>query len=1073
MKPYLCPELDLTFTNQNSMTRAKTLIVLALTVFAGGSMFGQCSDLFFSEYVEGSGNNKAIEVYNPTGAAIDLADYEIHRFNNGATTNPYILDMEGMIGAFDVFVAANPNAANAFAAAADTLDAITFYNGDDALLLIYAPTADTLDVIGELGVDPGSNWPVGTGATSEFTLVRMATVDGGSNDWAANAMTWDVLPQNDSSAIGSHMSNCEAAASACSDLFFSEYIEGSGSNKAIEVYNPTAGMIDLEDYEIHRFNNGATTNPDILDMQGMLAGYDVFTAVNPSALAVFQVQADTLDDITFFNGDDALLLINSVTGDTLDVIGNFGEDPGSSWPVDTGSTANYTLVRMQSVDGGTSDWSVGADTWIAYGINDSAFFGSHVSNCEILASGCDGIFFSEYIEGSGNNKALEIYNASSAAIDLTSVQIHRFNNGNNVNPDTFDIQGMISPYDVYVVANSNADPAILAVADTTGSATFYNGDDYLLLIDISTNDTLDAIGVLGVDPGANWPVGIGATSEFTLVRMFNVTEGTSDWTVSETQWNVFPQNTFDFIGEHDNVCAPPSEDTEVAFAASSTIVNEGDGSVSFDIEIVNPINDTVAVDVTIMMSSTATNGADYMFMDTTIVFAANASAPITLSALLTDDTDLESDETIVLLLSNATNGALIGSDSVFTITIEDNDYPVYPIGLITADADNNGVADSLGVRCEIRGLVYGVNLSGSGLQFALRDSTDGIAVFSFSVVSGYVVAEGDSLVVQGFVDSFNGLAELVPDSIFLASSGNTISDPVVVTAFDETTENEYIQLDCVTLIDASAWPADGSNANVEFTNGVDTFTVRIDRDTEVDGSPAPVGYIKLRGIGSQFDSSTPALGGYQLFPQTLADIMPLGAETADLSTAADATDESAGTYTFSVYVGNANPDSTMISLAVDASSTATEGTDFTVDAFSYDLVGCGDSDTVMITVSITDDSDVEGDETVVLNLTSSDAGTMITTATLTLTITETDNIRDLLPAGLVKAYPNPGQDFIRIESEVVMSRATLINLSGQTVRANEETTQQVDMNTTGLPAGIYLLQVETADGVWMQRWVKQ
>lgn len=1054
------------------MTRAKTLIVLALTVFAGGNMFGQCADLFFSEYVEGSSNNKALEVYNPTGAAIDLADYEIHRFNNGATTSPYILDMEGMIGAFDVFVAANSNAANAFTAAADTLDAITFYNGDDALLLIYVPTADTLDVIGELGVDPGSSWTVGTGATGEFTLVRMPTIGGGTNDWTTNTMTWDVLPQNDSSSIGSHMSNCEAS-TACTELFFSEYIEGSGSNKAIEIYNPTAGMIDLEDYEVHRFNNGATTNPDILDMQGMLAGYDVFTAVNPNAIAVFQAQADTLDDITFFNGDDALLLINSMTGDTLDAIGNFGEDPGSNWPVDTGSTANYTLVRMQSVDGGTDDWSVGADTWIAYGVNDSAFFGSHVSNCEILASGCDGLFFSEYIEGSSSNKALEIYNASSAAIDLTSIQIHRFNNGNNVNPDTFDVQGMLAAYDVYVVGNSSADPAILAVSDTTGSATFYNGDDYMLLIDITTNDTLDAIGVLGVDPGSSWTVGTGATGEFTLVRMFNVTEGTGDWAVGETQWNVFPQNTFDDLGEHSNVCAPPADDTEVSFAAKSAVVNEGDGSISFDIEIVNPINDTVAVDVTIMMSSTATNGVDYTFMDTTVVFAANASMPITLSAMLTDDTDIETDETIVLLLSNATNGALIGSDSVFTVTIEDNDYPVYPIGLITADADNNGVADSLDVRCEIRGLVYGVNLSGGGLQFALRDSTDGIAVFSFTPVSGYTVAEGDSLVVQGVVDNFNGLAELVPDSIFLASSGNTIADPVAVTVLDETTENEYVQLNCVTLVDASGWPADGSSSNVQFTNGVDTFTVRIDSDTEIDGSAAPVGYINLRGTGSQFDSSTPALGGYQVFPQTLADLMAHGAETADLSIATDATDESAGTYTFSVYLGNANPDSTMISLAVDASSTATEGTDFTIDAFSYDLVGCKDSDTAMVTVTITDDSDVEGDETIVLNLTSSDAGTAITTATLTLTITETDNIRDLLPAGLVKAYPNPGQDFIRIESEVVMNRATLINLSGQTVRASEETTQQIDMNTTDLPVGIYLLQVETVDGVWMQRWVKQ
>lgn len=1046
---------------------------MVLMMFGATGAFAQCSDLFFSEYIEGSGSNKSIEVYNPTGSMMDLADYEIHRFNNGATTGGDILDMEGMIAPFGVYTAVNPSADAAMLAVADTLDDITFFNGDDALLLIYAPTNDTIDIIGVLGVDPGSGWTVGTGATNNHTLTRMMSVGAGETDWAVASMTWDVNPIDDFSFVGGHMSDCESAASACSDLFFSEYVEGSSSNKAVEVYNPTAMAIDLTDYQIHRYNNGSTTSPDTLDMVGMLMGYDVYTAVNPSADALLIAEADTLHSITFYNGDDALVLLNVNTGDTLDIIGIVGVDPGSNWPVGTGSTANHTLVRMQSVDGGTTDWGVSADSWDVLVNNDFSNFGSHVANCEILASGCDGIFFSEYVEGSGSNKVLEIYNASNASVDLTTIQIHRYNNGGTTFVDTFDMQGTIAPYDVYLIGNDNADPTILSLFDTTGSATFYNGDDYLLLIDITTNDTLDIFGEFGVDPGSGWPVDTGFTNNHTLVRQFNVTEGTDDWAVSSTQWDVYPSNTFSFLGEHDNVCAPPADDTEIEFASAGAFASEGDGTASFDIELVNPINDTVAVDVMVMMSSTATAGADYTFADTTVVFAANSTGPVSLSVALIDDLDVEADETVELVLKNATNGAIIGSDSVYTLTITDNDYPVYPIGLITADADGDGVADSLDVRCEIRGIVYGVNLSSGGLQFNLRDTTDGIAVFSFNQVSGYVVTEGDSLVVQGEVDSFNGLAELVPDSIFLASSGNALTPAVVVTALDETTENEYVQLNCVQIIDTTQWPDEGSNSNVDFTNGTDTFTVRIDRDTEIDGSEAPLGYIKLRGIGSQFDGSDPRTEGYQLFPQTLADIMPLGAETADLSTGADATDESAGTYTFEVYFANANPDSTKITLAVDASSTATEGTDFTVDAFSYDLVGCDESDTAMITVTITDDTDVEGDETVVLILTSSDSATVLTTDTLTLTITETDNIRDLLPAGLIKAYPNPGKDFIRIESSVLMDQATLINLNGQTVRALSQTSQTMDLNTSDLPAGIYLLQVETAEGVWMQRWMKQ
>jgi predicted extracellular nuclease len=45
------------------------------------------ADLFFSEYIEGSSNNKALEIYNNTGAAIDLAEagYVVQLYFNGST----------------------------------------------------------------------------------------------------------------------------------------------------------------------------------------------------------------------------------------------------------------------------------------------------------------------------------------------------------------------------------------------------------------------------------------------------------------------------------------------------------------------------------------------------------------------------------------------------------------------------------------------------------------------------------------------------------------------------------------------------------------------------------------------------------------------------------------------------------------------------------------------------------------------------------------------------------------------------------------------------------------------------
>ena len=63
----------------------RKLFILALAAVSVNSLAAQCNELFISEYIEGWSNNKAIEVYNPTGSAIDMADYRLERYSNGAT----------------------------------------------------------------------------------------------------------------------------------------------------------------------------------------------------------------------------------------------------------------------------------------------------------------------------------------------------------------------------------------------------------------------------------------------------------------------------------------------------------------------------------------------------------------------------------------------------------------------------------------------------------------------------------------------------------------------------------------------------------------------------------------------------------------------------------------------------------------------------------------------------------------------------------------------------------------------------------------------------------------------------
>jgi hypothetical protein len=83
---------------------------------------------------------------------------------------------------------------------------------------------------------------------------------------------------------------------------------------------------------------------------------------------------------------------------------------------------------------------------------------------------------------------------------------------------------------------------------------------------------------------------------------------------------------------------------------------------------------------------------------------------------------------------------------------------------------------------------------------------------------------------------------------------------------------------------SGTWPAAGSSANLMLTDGADTVTFRIDSDTDIDGQPEPAWPVDVIGIGSQFDSSPPYDGGYQIFPRYYAtDFLPAGTIPVELS----------------------------------------------------------------------------------------------------------------------------------------------------------------------------------------------
>jgi hypothetical protein len=150
-------------------------------------------------------------------------------------------------------------------------------------------------------------------------------------------------------------------------LWFSEYVEGSSTNKALEITAQARSV--LAGCKVSAHFNGKSEATVIATLSGVLEAGQVLTLCT-SALA--EKLADTCDQVgnLTFNGDDGVSL--SCAGKVLDVIGQLGVDPGDAWGTDPNTTAEHTLRRRCSVRSGDplgSDPFDPSTEWQAYPVD--------------------------------------------------------------------------------------------------------------------------------------------------------------------------------------------------------------------------------------------------------------------------------------------------------------------------------------------------------------------------------------------------------------------------------------------------------------------------------------------------------------------------------------------------------------------------------------------------------------------------------------------------------------------------------------------------------------------------------
>lgn len=311
------------------------------------------SELFISEYIEGSSYNKAIEIANYTGASVDLSNYSIRKQSNGSG-NWSNLSLSGTLANGDVYIIANTAASSAITNVADltTSSSSLNFNGNDPVALFNGSTL--VDVIGT--PNGGSGY-----FAKDRTLVRKSSIDTPNTTYTINE--WNIEVKNNFNFIGYH----EGSTPVAFDLFISEYIEGSSYNKAIEIANHTGASVDLSDYSIRKQSNGSGSWSN-LSLSGTLANGDVYVVANASSSSSIANNADltTYSSSITFNGNDPVALFKGST--LIDIVGT--QNGGSGY-----FAKDVTMVRKSSVDQPNTTYTT--DEWLFKSKDEFGFIGYH------------------------------------------------------------------------------------------------------------------------------------------------------------------------------------------------------------------------------------------------------------------------------------------------------------------------------------------------------------------------------------------------------------------------------------------------------------------------------------------------------------------------------------------------------------------------------------------------------------------------------------------------------------------------------------------------------------------------
>ena len=512
-----------------------------------------------------------------------------------------------------------------------------------------------------------------------------------------------------------------------------------------------------------------------------------------------------------------------------------------------------------------------------------AAVGGVVAAATPAGAAASSLFFSEYVEGSSNNKALEIYNGTGADVSLGGYSVVQYFNGGVTAGLTIPLSGTLAAGDVYVIAHASADPAILAQADVTNGSGFFNGDDAIALV--GPSGTIDVIGQIGFDPGTEWGSGLTSTADNTLRRLPTICAGRADGSATfdpSAEWEGLATNTFDGLGAHTATCGGGPTDT--APSVASVFPASGATGIAADAQV----GVTFSEDVTVAsggialacagtaVSATLAGGPAAYTLTPDVPLPSGATCTVTVSASAVSDVDAV-DPPDGLAGDFSSSFTVAGMAAVTPISAVEGAGETSPLAGQTVTIEGIVVGDFEGPSPALRGFYVQSRDADADADPA---TSEGVFVFDGSANS---VSLGDEVRVSGAVSEFQGQTQLTATGpAQVLSSGNSVTPaevalPVASPTALEATEGmlvhfaqrlyvtEYFQLarfgevvlsggDRLDQPTAVAEPGAAANA-VQAAN--DLNRIKIDDATQAQ-NPATI--VFARG-GLPLSASNPLRGG--------------------------------------------------------------------------------------------------------------------------------------------------------------------------------------------------------------------